>query len=93
VSLASWFRNLFSFSPRPAGPQAPLGRNDVCWCGSGKKYKKCHLKKDEIKRVEAAYSAQITNRNLMASGMVPGGSGKKKPAGQPEAAQSPAERG
>ena len=19
-----------------------LGRNDVCWCGSGKKYKKCH---------------------------------------------------
>ncbi|MBY4797158.1 type I methionyl aminopeptidase [Collinsella sp. AGMB00827] len=20
-----------------------LGRNDVCWCGSGKKYKKCHL--------------------------------------------------
>lgn len=20
-----------------------LGRNDVCWCGSGRKYKKCHL--------------------------------------------------
>lgn len=20
----------------------PLGRNDICWCGSGKKYKKCH---------------------------------------------------
>ncbi|MEO9340457.1 SEC-C domain-containing protein [Mesorhizobium sp. SB112] len=20
-----------------------LGRNDTCWCGSGKKYKKCHL--------------------------------------------------
>ncbi|MEE1492838.1 MAG: SEC-C metal-binding domain-containing protein, partial [Massilioclostridium sp.] len=20
-----------------------LGRNDDCWCGSGKKYKKCHL--------------------------------------------------
>ena len=19
-----------------------LGRNDACWCGSGKKYKKCH---------------------------------------------------
>jgi preprotein translocase subunit SecA len=19
-----------------------LGRNDPCWCGSGKKYKKCH---------------------------------------------------
>ncbi len=23
-----------------------LGRNDVCWCGSGKKYKKCHLNSD-----------------------------------------------
>ena len=22
------------------GPK--LGRNDPCWCGSGKKYKKCH---------------------------------------------------
>jgi hypothetical protein len=26
------------------GPK--LGRNDPCWCGSGKKYKKCHLGKD-----------------------------------------------
>lgn len=23
------------------------GRNDECWCGSGKKYKKCHLANDE----------------------------------------------
>jgi preprotein translocase subunit SecA len=20
----------------------PIGRNDPCWCGSGKKFKKCH---------------------------------------------------
>ena len=93
MSLASWFRNLFSSSPRPQGPQAPLGRNDLCWCGSGKKYKKCHLKKDELKRVEAAYSAQLTARNLMASGIVPGSGGKKKPVRQPEAEQAPAERG
>jgi len=26
-------------------PPAP-GRNDPCWCGSGKKYKKCHLDAD-----------------------------------------------
>lgn len=26
-----------------------LGRNDVCWCGSGKKYKRCHLEKDADK--------------------------------------------
>jgi len=23
-------------------PPITLGRNDLCWCGSGKKYKKCH---------------------------------------------------
>lgn len=27
-----------------------LGRNDACWCGSGKKYKKCHHDFDEILR-------------------------------------------
>jgi len=24
-----------------------LGRNDLCWCGSGKKYKNCHMKSDQ----------------------------------------------
>jgi hypothetical protein len=24
-----------------------IGKNDPCWCGSGKKYKNCHLKVDE----------------------------------------------
>jgi hypothetical protein len=23
------------------------GRNEPCWCGSGTKYKKCHLRSDE----------------------------------------------
>ena len=26
-----------------------IGRNDPCWCGSGKKYKKCHLAGDEAR--------------------------------------------
>ena len=26
------------------GPKAKLGRNDPCWCGSGRKYKQCHGK-------------------------------------------------
>jgi preprotein translocase subunit SecA len=30
----------------PKGAKKP-GRNDPCWCGSGKKYKKCHLPLDE----------------------------------------------
>ena len=38
-----------------------LGRNDACHCGSGKKYKKCHLEKDEIagrkEREKAALNA------------------------------------
>ena len=29
------------------GPR--LGRNDPCWCGSGKKYKKCHLGKEALR--------------------------------------------
>jgi hypothetical protein len=29
---------------RYAAPK--IGRNDPCWCGSGKKYKRCHLGKD-----------------------------------------------
>jgi hypothetical protein len=38
-----------------------LGRNDECHCGSGKKYKKCHLDKDEAsnrkEREKAALNA------------------------------------
>jgi hypothetical protein len=74
VSLASWFQKVFS--RRPRGPQVALGRNDLCWCGSGKKYKRCHLKSDEIKRAEANYGAQLSARNRMGDGIVPG---KAKP--------------
>ncbi|HEU4798412.1 MAG TPA: SEC-C metal-binding domain-containing protein, partial [bacterium] len=32
-------------APSPSGDgKRKLGRNDPCWCGSGKKYKKCHGK-------------------------------------------------
>jgi len=31
-------------------PIPNLGRNDTCWCGSGKKYKGCHLETDARKR-------------------------------------------
>ena len=29
---------------RPVRPK--LGRNEKCWCGSGKKYKRCHWQED-----------------------------------------------
>jgi SEC-C motif len=38
--------------PPPIAPirnlEPKLGRNELCWCGSGKKYKKCHLGKDAL---------------------------------------------
>jgi hypothetical protein len=39
------------FSPPPQEPIRNTAwrprRNDPCWCGSGKKYKQCHLRHDE----------------------------------------------
>jgi hypothetical protein len=33
-------------------PEKEPGRNAPCWCGSGKKYKKCHLAADEKAEAE-----------------------------------------
>jgi len=33
------------------------GRNEPCWCGSGTKYKKCHLAEDE--KTSAAKSCSL----------------------------------
>lgn len=33
--------------PAPITREKKPGRNDPCWCGSGQKYKKCHLAQDE----------------------------------------------
>lgn len=38
-------------APEPVVLDPRLGRNDPCWCGSGKKYKKCHLSQDEKDKV------------------------------------------
>jgi hypothetical protein len=38
-----------AFRPAPltfSSPERKVGRNDPCWCGSGKKYKNCHLNQD-----------------------------------------------
>jgi uncharacterized protein YecA (UPF0149 family) len=39
-----------------------LDRNDPCHCGSGKKYKKCHLAADN-----AAFSAELAAKNAAAA--------------------------
>jgi SEC-C motif len=61
VSLMSWFKNLFSRAERPK--EVALGRNDLCWCGSGKKYKKCHLDSDAAKEREANYAALFAQKS------------------------------
>jgi uncharacterized protein YecA (UPF0149 family) len=37
------------FAPEEQKPAHNLGRNDQCWCGSGRKYKQCHLHEDQKK--------------------------------------------
>ncbi|MFZ2493460.1 MAG: SEC-C metal-binding domain-containing protein [Thermoanaerobaculia bacterium] len=47
-------KSLITGPTPPPGPQQPhipkpqVGRNDPCPCGSGKKYKKCHLEADSL---------------------------------------------
>ena len=46
--LRQFLGDEYTLEPRSASPpQEKPGRNDPCWCGSGKKYKYCHLRKDE----------------------------------------------
>ena len=47
MGLLNSITAFFKPEEKPAMPD--IGRNDICWCGSGKKYKKCHLSKDEEK--------------------------------------------
>ncbi|GFG73211.1 SEC-C domain-containing protein [Mycobacterium botniense] len=37
-----------------AEPRRDLGRNELCWCGSGRKYKKCHLGREQLPLTERA---------------------------------------
>ncbi len=41
------------------------GRNDECWCGSGKKYKKCHLANDERMEDLALQGFEVLPRSLL----------------------------
>ena len=42
MEMLKKIKELFGGSERnPA-----LGRNEPCWCGSGRKYKRCHLDRD-----------------------------------------------
>ncbi len=50
----------------PVAARTRPGRNDPCWCGSGQKYKKCHLDSDE----QAAEKAPAPVRKALRPGVV-----------------------
>jgi hypothetical protein len=88
VSLMQWLKNLFTPRPSAAGPRDGKlpGRNEPCWCGSGKKYKQCHFRKDAEERIEAGHAARAAQmaarnagKNIVTGGGKAGG-GKAKAA-------------
>lgn len=53
---------------RPA-PRPGLGRNHPCWCGSGRKYKVCHLRREQLALSErAAWLYQKAGADLFDDG-------------------------
>jgi preprotein translocase subunit SecA len=72
-----------SSQPVRASSKGQLGRNDPCWCGSGKKYKQCHMR-DDAGRAPAAAPAGAgapggqAVRNASAPKAQPSKQGKRK---------------
>ena len=51
VELTPWAAAVW---PGGGRTQPQPGRNDPCWCGSGKKYKNCHWRSDQQKDIPQA---------------------------------------
>ncbi len=51
-------------------PDKSLGRNDPCWCGSGRKYKNCHMRQDTAGHAGpiAQQSQTVSSRSSKSSG-------------------------
>jgi preprotein translocase subunit SecA len=51
--------------PEPVRVERSLGRNDPCWCGSGRKYKHCHMRQDmesSATRAGGAGTSRVSSR-------------------------------
>jgi hypothetical protein len=61
-AVAETVRHELEQVPASAAPAVnrKIGRNDLCPCGSGKKYKKCCLSKDEAAARQRSRAAQVT---------------------------------
>lgn len=68
----------FEIRPDPAGDELRntqgdrIGRNDPCPCGSGRKYKRCHLPRDRNERPARAEASRRKPRALRCRGRTPG---------------------
>lgn len=51
MGLGDKLRRLFGAADTP--PEKLPGRNEPCWCGSGKKYKRCHMRADQKRQSKA----------------------------------------
>lgn len=52
MGLLDGVLNLFK-TAEGTRPAVLPGRNEPCWCGSGKKYKKCHQPEDQERAAKA----------------------------------------
>jgi preprotein translocase subunit SecA len=71
----------------PRGTTPALGRNDPCWCGSGKKYKDCHLRSDRSGQTAPQPQAEAT-RGQPAAAAVASGAKTPAAAGKPAGAKA-----
>ena len=65
-----------------------LGRNEPCHCGSGKKYKKCHLEKDEAKGAKERHKAALNAEKLLKEKVEAAEESAQKSSGKPQQKRS-----
>jgi hypothetical protein len=66
MSLVDTFKRLIAGSE--TAPVPSLGRNDRCWCGSGRKYKVCHQAVDDRRRSAALSTTRSARHGSSARG-------------------------
>jgi preprotein translocase subunit SecA len=75
-------------APQTAHSKKTLGRNDPCWCGSGKKYKVCHMRSDQGRGGDGGQPSGPPATAAKGAAVATGSSGK----GQQPAKGKPARR-
>lgn len=67
----------------------PVGRNELCHCGSGRKYKKCHAESDSRALPKGLILAVIAVAAIAAVGLIPMLSSEERPETQRVSARGP----